>query len=354
MTMSLVLCLLIGAAGAGIVAVALMVRPEPSEAGVENRATKVPSVRIEVLKPTTVEDRVTLTGSVQAWEDVVVSAEITGKVEWKGVEEGQVVKAGQEMFKIDTEQIQARLDQARAQAKLAVQDHDRAQALKRKGAGTDQAVDGAVANKDVAQANVRMLEIQSAKSVVHAPFDGTLDKTFKEKDEFVDTGMPLAHVVQIHKVKVKVGIPERDVPFFNSGDKVRVTLDAIPGSEFRGAIRRVGCSADMMTHTFCAEIELDNPEHRFRPGMIARATLIRKAYPDSILAPIFATILLDQQRYAVVEEAGVARLRPVEIGVVQGGSVQITKGLAPGDHLIVAGQFDVRNGEPVQVQEGSM
>ena len=85
--------------------------------------------------------------------------------------------------------------------------------------------------------------------------------------------------------------------------------------------------------------------------MIARATLVRRSFPNSVLAPIFSTFLLDEKRYVVVVVDGKAHLRPVEVGVIQGGYVQVTKGLSEGDLLVVKGQYDVHEGEAVEVGE---
>jgi membrane fusion protein (multidrug efflux system) len=348
---SLAACVAIIAVGAGIVVVVAWARNDDSET--ETRAERLSNVRIEVLEPVTVEDIVTLTGRIMAWEDVVVSSETRGKVDWQGVQEGQSVAAGEELFKIDTKSIQARLSQARAQCTLCDQEYERVKNLKERGVSPDQALDNAVANKDVAAANLQMLQIELAKSVIAAPFDGIVDKVFAEQEEFVDVGTPLAHLVQVHKVKAEVGLPERDVPFFSEGDRVSVRLDALPDRTFEGIIHRIATSADMMTRTFLTEIELDNPEGCLRPGMIARADMVRNTYPNSIQIPIFAAILADEQRFVFVEEDGVARLRAVEAGVIQGSSAQITKGLSAGDHLIVSGQYDVRDGEPVNVQQES-
>jgi len=186
---------------------------------------------------------------------------------------------------------------------------------------------------------------------VHAPFAGVVDRLLMEKGEFVDIGTALARLVQVHKVKVCVGIPERDIRHFASGDLVRVVFDALPDQEFEGRIHRIATTADMVTHTFDAEIELDNPEGHLKPGMMARASLMRNKHPDSIVIPIFASVLLDEDRYVFVVEDGKARLRKIKVGIVQGSSVQVTSGLSEGELLVVAGQYDARDGEPVQVTE---
>ncbi len=315
---------------------------------------EVPVVEYIRITPQTLEDRLRLTGSVAPWKEVTLSAEVGGKIESRFAEEGESVKAGQELFHINTQVLQARLAQARAQARLSSQEFQRAQRLATKGVSAERDLDSAVASKEVAEAEVKTLEIQLAKSVVRAPFDAVVDRCFKEPNEYTDVGAPLIRLVQLDTVKVEVNVPERDVPAFKVDDLVHVAVDAYAGESFTGRIHRIATSAEMGTRTFRTEIEIKNENLKLRPGMIARVDLIRGIYPESIVVPIFSTFLLDQQRYVAVVENGLARVRPVETGIVQGGTVQITRGLSEGDLLIVKGQFDVRDGAPVNAREASV
>lgn len=324
---------------------------DQAKAATKNNAVKIPNVSVAVLQGTTLEDTLRLTGSVEAWKDVMLSAEIGGKIEAKNAEEGDSVKAGQVLFQIDTESIRAAYDQAEAQFRLATQEFDRTQRLVERGVTAQQNRDSAVANRDVTEASLRSLQIQLNKSIVKAPFDATVDRMFMEKDEFTDTGKPLVRLVQLDKVKVSVGVPERDVLNFKPGDKVKVELDSMPGRVFEGVVSKMAPTADLTTHTFLTEIEVANPDRQIKPGMIARADLVRGVYPDSIVIPIFASALLDDKRVVFVEENGNAVVREIETGVIKGSTVQVTAGLKAGDRLIVVGQHDVRPGEPVKVQE---
>lgn len=349
---SIILCVAIIAVGYAATTTLSKIRTSSqAQAAVPDQNRKVTSVNVHVLKPTLVKDQLVLTGHVQPWQDVLVSAEIPGKIEWQGVNEGDRVQKGQELLKIDTRLVRAQLDQAEAQHKLACQELQRAKSLSAKGVSSGQALDKSQADCDVAAANVRLIGIRLEKSVVAAPSDAVIDKLFKERDEFVDVGIPLLRLVQVHKVKVGAGIPERDVSAFAKDDPVTVQLDALPGKEFQGRIYRIAPTAEPATLTFIGEIEVDNPEGLIKPGMIARSALVRRTYPDSITVPIFSVLSVENQRYVMLEKDGAARTRPIEVGVLQGNSVQVVSGLLPGERLIVAGQRDLQDGDPVRVVE---
>lgn len=348
---SVFLSLLILAAGAALGYWAW--KNKPVEPGVANaaKAEKVPNVAVKVLKQSHVQDMLALTGSLEPWEEVVLSAEVPGPIEWQGVEEGQSVEKGQELFRIDTTSLRAKRDELQAQMALAEQEYDRLARLEQAGISAKQDLDRATAQRAVAEAGLRSIDIQLAKSVVRAPFSGVVDRVLKERNEYVDPGMAMVRMVQLDKVKVVVGIPERDVAHFELGDTVTVALDALAGEAFTGTIHQMAPTAEPGTHTFPTEIALENAAGKLRPGMIARAAFVRASYPDSIEVPVFALITLDDRRYVVVEENSVVHQRPVEVGVFLGETVQVTQGLEAGERLVVRGQRELRDGASVVVQE---
>ncbi len=351
--LGVVVCVAIVAIGAAVAAVGTKIRAAQAEKRKEagKAEAALPRVKVRVMKPVLVEDRLELTGSVEPWEDLKISAELPGRIEWQGRDEGEPVKAGEELFRIDTRTIQTQLDQAQAQLTLAEQEFTRAKGLLDKGAAARRDYDAALSGRDVAQAAVRTARVALDKSTVKAPIDGVVDSVFRKQDEFIDMGAPLVRIVQVNRVKLVVGIPERDIPHFAVGDTVVVRADALHDRTFEGRIYRIATTAEQATHTFAAEIELANADGALKPGMIARATLVRERFPDSFLAPIFATLPLDDQRFVFVEKDGVADLRAIEIGVLQGSNVQIKSGVNAGDRLVVTGQRDVRPGEKVDVAE---
>jgi len=339
--------------GVGVLLGTMAWRNKPAEPEQVDAAKtdKVPNVVVRVLEKSTVEDKLALTGSLMPWEEVVLSAEVPGKIQWKGVEEGDTVKEGQELFRIDTVSLEAKRDELQAQMALAAQEHGRLRDLAKAGIAPKQDLDRATAQPTVTKALLRNIDIQLSKSVTRAGFAGVVDRVYKERDEYIDSGAPLVRIVQVDRLKVLVGIPERDIVHFHLDDPVAVTLDALPGRMFEGRIYRIAPTAEAGTHTFATEVVVENPDGVLRPGMIARAGLVRASYPDSIKVPVFSVITMNQQYFTFVEEGGVARMRTVGVGVFLGEEVQITEGLTAGDRLIVVGQRELRDGAPVAVQE---
>lgn len=337
--------------GGGLVAVVGMtIRSSKSDAE-SVKEKKLTNVHVQVIGTTTIEDELRLMGTVEPWKDVTLSAKTTGEIEFQGVEEGQAVTAGQELVRIETTTIKVSFDQATAQYKLAVEELTRVQEMRAQGISTPQAIDRALLDRDVALTNLRATEIKLADSVIRAKFDGIVDKLYQEEGEFVGAGTPLVRLVQLDKVKLVIGIPERDIAYFQEGDAVGVTLDALPGRHFEGRTFRIATTGELSTHTFPTEVALDNPDGALRPGMIAQARFVRESFADSILAPAFTVITTDSGRHVFVEEGGYARRRPVELGLIQEEFVHVKQGLSPGERLIVVGQRELMDGEAIDVKD---
>jgi membrane fusion protein (multidrug efflux system) len=346
--MSLLIIGVMAAVGAGVIVSVWASTLATPQQVIEKRDT-TPRVAIQIVEAKRVEDRLYLTGAVEPWEAVTISAEVAGKIEWQGVDDGDAATKGQDLIKINTTSLQARLDQVRAQHTLAIQDFERVQQLRERGISSPQDFDRASTNRDGAAAMVKLAEIELNHSVIHAEFDGVVDRVFNEAGEFVSVGKPLVRLVQVDKLKVLVGVPERAVPSFRPGDAVAVSFDAAPDHAVEGHIYRIATTAESATRTFITEIEVNNRDGILKPGMIARVALVRAAYPDAITVPMFALISRVEGRYVFVEVGGRAVLRPVDVGFYQEGHVLVTKGLAAGDRLIVTGQRSLNDGDEVRV-----
>jgi membrane fusion protein (multidrug efflux system) len=296
-----------------------------------------------------VEDALTLTGRADPWEQVVVSAEVSGNVTGQEVEEGDRAGNGQVFFRIDTIWFQAAHAQAEAKAVLARQELERVEGLRRGGISSPQDLDRVRAEHTVAEADLAAARMRLDKSVVHAPMNGVVDRVHVERGEWAEMGKPLVRLVQVDRIKVVAGVPESDIRHFALGDTVQIQFDALPDQVFTGDVLRIATTAEAETRTFPVEVAVDNAAGGIRPGMIARVRMVRAVHADAVAVPIFSILSMENQHFVFVEENGVARVRPVSVGVIEGDRVHIREGLAPGDRLIVVGHRDLREGQPVRV-----
>jgi len=313
---------------------------------------KVINVKVATVRKSDLAETFTLPGSLEAWQDLTLGAELAGAVRWTGPEEGARLAAGDEILRIDPETAKANLDQARADCDLLGKQLDRVRQLHGEGFASQQELDSAMSSYAVAAAALQRSQVALAKSTISCPVPGILDRRLVERGEYVAEGTPVARVVQVDRLKVQVDLPEKDVPFVRVGQAVTVQAAVLngtaPGAR-PGTIRHITYNPDPATRTYRTTVEVANPAGDWRPGMIVRATFLRRSLDQVLAVPLYAVLERDAVRMVFVEEAGVARRREVTTQAVVGQQVVIGSGLSGGERLIVSGQQLLTDGAAISV-----
>jgi len=314
------------------------------------KETRLVNVAVMEVTPEPMKDVLVLPGETEAWQDVRVAADTVGRVEWIGPKEGDTVKKGQVLAKIDVSALRAALDRAEAETKLADDLFRRRRQLFDRKIIHREELERAETESVLAQANLRQTEIEFNRGILRAPNKGIINHLYVDQGEFVDRGKPVLDLVNVDKIKINVNVPELDVRYLKKGQQAGVRIDAFPERELTGAVKFVAFKADPATKTFEVRVIIENPGHDIRPGMIARVAFLRRVIPDALTAPLFALVDKGGERLLFVEKDGVVHARTVAIGIIEGDRVQITDGLAAGDRLIIKGQTEVEEGMRVRVR----
>ena len=327
-------------------------RGSESNAQPEDKQGKVKAVNVGVLevKPTPIHDILILPGETEAWQDVLVSADKSGRIEWIGPSEGDQVKKGELLARIDVSALKAIIDRAEATLNLADDLYQRRKILFDRGIVHKEAIEKALTDKALAESDLLKAKVEYDRGFPRSPINGMVNHLYVDEGEFLDRGQPMVDLVNVDKIKINVNVPELDVRYLKRGQSVMVKIDAFPDSRLPGKVDFVSYKADPATKTFLVRILIDNPKHEIRPGMIARTVFERRMIPDALVAPLFALMDKGGERLLFVEKDGIVHARTVSIGIIERDRVQITKGLEIGDRLIVTGQRDVEEGMKVQVK----
>ena len=317
-------------------------------------ATAVPPVMVTVMTVTTVPqfpDTFDLPAVVEPNQIVTVSAEVAGQIEWIGPKEGSFVHSGDLLLRLNTDLLQAELERVQAQVKYDQSEFERQKGLVAGGAAPDRDLDEAVMKLAVSKAQLEDVRARLARTRILAPFSGILNELRVEQGEYVQVGTAVADIVDTGTVKVAAEVPERDVPFFSVGQKAQVLLD-VKGrpQSVEGVITFISELADPRTRSTRMEITLSNEDGLLRSGQIVRVRLTRRVFENAILIPLLAVIPMENSKTVyVVDNSSKAQRREVELGVIRGDRVQVTRGLAPGDQLIVSGHRFVAPGQDVKI-----
>ncbi len=315
---------------------------------------RVVNVEVAPVEPTDFSEIIHLTGTVEASQDVTLSAEESGVVEEILVDKGNRVRAGEPIFKLDDDLLQAQVDQARAVAAMAQETWERRKRLYEEDkVGSELVYLEAKYGAEQAAANLRLLEARLDRTVIKAPIEGILDSRQVEVGTMVGAGTPVARIVDNDPVEVTAGVPERFAPDVEVGAEVTVTFDVLPGQEFRGRVSYVGAAVNPRNRTFPVELVLPNPGGVIKPEMVANLGLVRGTNQNAIVIPQESVVRTENGFIVFVAQEGPegmrVRARPVEVGSRQDNRVLIRSGLDAGDRLVVVGQLSVADGDRVNI-----
>ncbi|RKH52871.1 efflux RND transporter periplasmic adaptor subunit [Corallococcus sp. AB050B] len=305
-------------------------------------------------------ESVTALGELSFSEDAYaeVTSPVSARVASVAVTTGQAVKQGQRLAELQSPELgraRAELQASQARATAARQAADRKRSLAderivaRKDAQAAEA-DAAAAEADVAAAKAALTSLGAGGAggdgtsgfVLKAPIDGTVVERTARLGQMADPSQALFRIGDLSSLWLIVHAFERDAVRLQPGAEARVTFAAFPGQEFAAKVGHVGQGVDPRSRTIPVRLELDNGKGLLRPGMSASAS-IPLGDPGATLTAVPAAALQRLENGWVVflptPEAGVFEQREVGRGRSLGTQVEVLKGLAVGDEVVVEGAF---------------
>jgi membrane fusion protein (multidrug efflux system) len=318
-----------------------------------NEATKEEPpvfVKVEEVRLSPFQDAISATGIVKAFDDVMIAPEEGGMIkEWK-VEKGDRVVKGQIIGLLHDDLLKAAYSAAEAQFKLAELNSEKQEKAYQDQAISELQLKSAEYNRDAAKAQMELARARLDHTRLRSPVDGILDDLYTDVGEMAPPGVPVAHVVNLAKVKIVADVPERNAPHVAVGTPALITVDAFPNDSLVGMISYVGAVLSASNRTFPVEIVIGNPTRKLKPEMIARLRIMRATKDAAIIISENVIQRVDENKLIVyVENGGKAEERSVKIGARQGTKVEITEGLQVGDRLIVSGFQKLINGRRIQI-----
>ena len=320
----------------------------------EQARTRVINVEVLSVEPGSFTETIRLTGTVQASQDVTVSAEESGVVREILVEKGNRVQTGDAIFRLDSDLLQAQVDQAKAASDMATETWERRKRLYEEDhVGSELVYLGAKHAAEQAQASLTLLLERLERTVVRAPIDGILESREIEVGTLVNAGTPVARIVDTNPVKITAGVPERYAMDVRPGSEASATFDVLSGRVFQGRISYVGATVNPRNRTFPIELTIANPGGVIKPEMVADVAVVRRTMDDVMVVPQESVVRVEDGYIVfVVTGTGVdsrAEARPVDLGPTQQNKVVILDGLGAGERLVVVGQETVADGDRVSV-----
>lgn len=307
------------------------------------------NVVVQELIPGTMKDSISLPGVIEPWVRLNLLAEIRGSIVEVPAEEGDFVKDGDIIARIDERDYRIQVNSARASRDLAAADLERARDLFERGLIPKAEFDSKKTNAATLEAALENAELQLERCTIRAPFSAVINRLDAEKGLLLSVGDPVAEILDIARVKAVIGIPESDVDAVRRLRRVNLSIQALDGRDVTGTVHFLSRSPENLARLYRLEVKLDNPRAEILPGMFVRAGIVKKEIPDAVAVPLYSVISRSEGQFVYVANDGKAIRRDVELGILEGWRIQVAKGLDRGDRVIVVGHRDVEDGQEVKV-----
>lgn len=299
-------------------------------------------------------DRVEALGTLRANESVMLSATVTERVVSVNFEDGQRVKRGDVLVKMDAGEEMALMAEARATMVEAEQQLERSKALQRDRVVSESVLDERERNYLNAKARLAAIESRIAERRITAPFDGVVGLRNISVGALVEPGSEITTIDDDSVMKLDFSVPAVFLASLKAGVTIQSNARAFEGRIFEGTVASVDSRIDPVTRSILVRAIIDNPDELLKPGLLMRVRLSKNPR-DAIVVPEEALQINGSQHSVFVvteKEAGlVAEQRNVQIGARRKGEAEILEGLKVGEQVVTHGIVKLRPGSKVRLKD---
>jgi RND family efflux transporter MFP subunit len=327
----------------------------------------------------------TFSGELEALAEFVVAPKVSGRVERVIVNIADSVKRGQVVAELDNDEyvqavaqaqadlLVARANQSQAKSALEIANREfkRTESLLKRGIASDSEFDVVRQDQLAKQAQLKVAAAQITKAgssletanirlgytKVTAGWTGGEDhrivaERYVNEGQTVAANAPLFLIIDLNPIVGVISVTERDYAHLIPGQLVSLTTDAYPGEQFTGRIERIAPVFRKSTRQARIEMTIDNPQHRLKPGMFIRTTIVLTQVSDATIIPEQAlTIRDDRSGVFIVSEDGQSVVwREVKVGIREGDRVQV-EGQGLSGRVITLGQQLVKDGSAITIPD---
>lgn len=306
------------------------------------------AVNAIVVNPEDFSNTISLSGSIDANEQVQLTSEVSGIAEKIFFTEGATVKQGQVLVKINDIELRAQANEAATKQKLAAENERRARLLLQKEAISQEEYDIASADFKTAQAQTQLITAQIAKTSIRAPFSGVIGIRNISPGTYVTPQTIITTLVNSSNVKITFSVPEKYASQIKLGTTVTFTLAGGSG-KYSAKVYATEPAVDVSTRTLRVRAVADNANGKLIPGTFADVLLPLDKTADAYMIPTEAVVPVQGGKKVYVYRNGKADEIKISAGTRTATDVVVLDGLKAGDTVITSGVLALKKDAPVKV-----
>ena len=316
-----------------------------------NQQSQQISVDGFILKTEVLDNDIKAIGNIRANEEAEIRSEVSRKIRGIYFKEGTYVGRGKTLFKLDSDDLTAKLRRQQVDERLAVTKLEREKQLLDKGLTSQAEYDVLETTLEQIRAEITITRIDISKTFVRAPFSGIIGLRNVSSGAYVTPQTVLTTMQDIGRVKIDFSIPEKYIYLFQKGQKISFRVEGIDG-EFEAEVYASEPKVENNTRSLVLRAVTDNPGKKLMPGTFANVTFLISENKDAIMIPTEALIPKLKGQSVYVVKDGKAKLVDVEIGSRTETLIEIKSDLVkPGDTIVTTNILRLKENSPVKVEK---
>ena len=296
--------------------------------------------------------RHTGTSVLEADFEAPVVAKVEGDLVEILVEEGDWVKNGQVLARLDGERLKLAMERAGADYRRAKREYERNQNLLDLDLVAPGTFDNLKYEAAALKAAYEIARLNYGYTQVKAPIDGVIAERLVKTGNHLQPNQQLFVITDPSQLILELHVPQQNMGRFGAGQAADIKADALPSEMFKATVERISPRIDQSTGTFRVTLRVHDRSGILRPGMFARVAVVYDVHNDAVMVPVDAILDEDIEKSLFVIEDGIARRRIIETGITDRDMVEILKGINDADTVVVVGQGGLRDGTPVTEYAG--
>ena len=323
-----------------------------AEAVTNNNRTVAIPVSIKEIQAEKFNHYFEVSGSVEAAKTAYISPELNGQIKKIYVEEGQRVKAGELLAKINTSILESSISGVETGLEMATIVFEKQQKLWDQKIGSEIDYLTAKNAKEGLEDQLATLNVQLEQAFVKAPFDGIIDNIFQKEGDLASPGMQLMQLVNLDKLYINADVAENYLPVLHKGDLVKLDFPVFPDLTLNEPIYRISNIIDPQNRTISIQLRINNRNEKLKPNGLAIIQINDFSSDDAKVVP---SIVIKQDMsgsflYVAkqVDNKWVAEKRTVKAGITYKDQSVITEGLSIGEEVIIEGYNQVTDGSVIE------
>jgi membrane fusion protein, multidrug efflux system len=324
---------------------------QPGEEAAEEDGEDVAPVPVETSLPKRGDVYAVYSGTapIEAFAEADVIAKVEGEVREILFEEGDEVKEGQVLARLDGDRLRLELNESRARLQKMRSDFERNEELREKSLISEGEFEKLRYDLEALEAAYNLASLELDYTKIRAPMDGVISERYIKIGNTIRVGEPMFRVTSFDPLVAYLHVPEREYRRISPGQPVAIDIDALAGQRMLASVTRVSPVVDPDTGTFKITIEIRDEQRRIKPGMFGRMNVVYDTHENVLQVPRSAIVEDMGNETVFVVEDGKAVRRIVQTGYGNEGMVEITEGLDETDAVVTIGQAGLKPDATVTV-----